>query len=133
MPLTGQVTTQHQCNFCFYLGLHQARGIDGLTINDPHVVEQGTEIGPIHAQLLLHRRRSQADLAPDNTTACRQAPGDVYLLNRVRERRLRLIGLAFETLAHGRTGLSSLLCVPQQVGNMDSLSHLHILTTPHRS
>jgi hypothetical protein len=84
----GQVAFEHERDLRFDLRLDQRRKRHRLAVAVRHRREQRTEVRLIDAELLLHRRRSQADLPADDTLAVGLAQVVVDLLDRIGERRV---------------------------------------------
>ena len=113
-PGPGQVGLHQERQFGLHPRLHQTAQRDEIAVLDEHLVGEHAEVGFVDAEQLLHRRRGQADLAPDDPLAVRDPTVDVD--------RLDGIGILHHqggvTLGQRRDGLRRPVRFPQLVGKL---------------
>ena len=118
-----QVTFQHQGNFGFHLGLHQAAGGNLFAMADSHAGKQRAEVGRTDTQLLLHGQRGQTDLASDQALARRQAALRVDVLHGIGGgQRVHAAGgcggHGIKRVAQRGAGRATVLGLPQRFGDL---------------
>ena len=78
-----QVGGHDQRDFRLRLGLQHPRRVEYAAVGNRHVGEQRAIVGLVDAELRLHRRGGQADLAPDQPSPFAQPRCGVQLLHRI--------------------------------------------------
>src|SRR5947199_191734 len=80
-----QVTLQNERNLGFDFGLQRACKRHLFVVTVKHVRKEGAEVRLVHAELSLHGRRCQADLAADYSAPLRHGMCYVGLLDGICE------------------------------------------------